>query len=155
MCRWSTAVTFQHGDPLKKLASLEVQDTKRVGNGYPATAPASVWQRCGVEATGCQMVPYVFIWQVQYDGDNRSGRQSSLMTEVNTAHIKKLIHTDRCAPVSHMAPDFELCYSTAQYITVGVLQYCKVCTRWVSCALTDKKNMAKTMACLFPTTLHS
>jgi hypothetical protein len=101
------------------------------------------------------MVPYIFIWQGQCDGDNRSGRQSSLITEVNTAHIEEVIHTDRCAPVRHMAPDFELCHSTVQYIMVGVLQYHKVCTRWVPCALTDLKNMAKMMACLLPTTLHS
>jgi hypothetical protein len=66
------------------------------------------------------MVPYIFVWPGQCDGDNRSGRQSSLMTEVNTAHIKELIHTDRCARVWHMAPDFELCCSTLQYITVRV-----------------------------------
>ena len=121
---------------------LEVQDTKRVGNRYPATAPASVWQRCDAEATGCQMVPYIFIRQGQYDGDNQSGRPSSLMTEVNTAHIKELIHTDRRAPIWHMAPDFELCHSTVQYIMVGVLQYHEVCTRWVPCALTLRRLMS-------------
>jgi len=100
------------------------------------------------------MMPHIFIWQGQCEGDNRSGRQSSLMADVNTVHIKELIHTDRCRPVWHMAPDFELCYSTVQYIKVGVLQYRKVCTRWVPCASTDKKNTAK-MVCLFPTTLCS
>lgn len=99
---------------------MVVQDTKRVGNLYPARAPASVWQQCDVEATGCQMVSYILIWQGQCNGDNRSRRQSSLMRVANTAHIKELIHTDRCAPVWHMAPYFELCYSTVQYITVGV-----------------------------------
>jgi len=97
----------------------------------------------------------IFIWQRQCDGDNQSGRPSSLMTEVNTAHIKELIHTDRHAPIWHMAPDFELCHSTVQYIMVGVLQYHEVCTRWVPCALKDLENMAKMMACLLPTTLRS
>jgi hypothetical protein len=141
--------------PSRNWPHLEVQDTKRVGYRYPATAPASVWQQCAAEAAGCQMIPYIFIWQEQCDGDNRSGRPSSLMTEVNTAHIKEIIHTDRRASMWHMAPDFELRYSTVQYIMVGVLQYHKVCIRWVPCALIDMKNMTKIMASLFPTTLCS
>jgi len=137
MCTWNTAVTFQHGGPLKKLASLGVQDTKCVGNWYPTRAPASARQQCDVESTGCQMAGTM--WWCQSKRTTKFLDDSSQHCTHQGTHS----HRQMCTCMT---------YGTLLWI---ILQHCAVCHGGCVCTLTKKRNMAKIMACLFHTTLCS
>lgn len=68
------------------------------------------------------------------------------MTEVNIARIKELTQMGRRVILWHMASDLGLAYSTVQHAVADVSQYCKVCARWMPCALTDGNKAARMMA---------
>lgn len=117
-----------------------------IGSQYPPKSSGSERHCCNVQATGCQNVQHISIWQKQCDGWH-SGWWSSLMTST-LRHTEELIQTDIFVSLWHMAFDLCLPYSTVQHIMVDLLQYHKVCAKWLPCALTDNKKVARLIACL-------
>jgi histone-lysine N-methyltransferase SETMAR len=80
--------------------------------------------------------------------DNRCGWQNCSTIEVSTANVKELIQMDRHVSLWHVASDLGLACSTVHHVVADVLQYCKVCVRWMPCSLTDGDKAARMMACI-------
>lgn len=68
------------------------------------------------------------------------GRLNSLTTEINIVRVEEIIQNDRRVTVHTIASELGLSYGTLQHIISDMLQYSKVCSRWVPRVLSKEQK---------------
>ena len=89
----------------------------------------------------------VFEWFSRFKagGDNvkdlpRSGRPNSSTTPLHVQAVEQIILQDRRVSLKHVAEEVGISFGSAQHIVTEILEYRKVCARWVPKILTSSKG---------------
>src|ERR1043166_8304979 len=70
--------------------------------------------------------------------EDRSGRPSTATTDLNTARVEELIQDNRRITIRHMTEELGMSFGSVRHILHDILQYRKVCSRWVPRKLSDQ-----------------
>ena len=102
-----------------------------------------VWQAYGGETFNCAAV---FQWWRHFKDGNtrvinkaRSGRPSTVVTDVNIAKNAELLENDRRLTLRKLLASLNISFEHTQHIVSEILQMCRVCARWVPRNLTEEQ----------------
>ena len=102
-----------------------------------------LWQAYGSETLSCTAV---FLWWRHFKDSNtrvidkaRSGRPSTVITDVNIAKAAELLENDRRLTLRELSASLNISFERTQHIVTEILQMHRVCARWLPRKLTEEQ----------------